>query len=40
MNTNQLLSFLTLAETNSYQKTAERLHYSRSTVMDHIRTLE
>lgn len=35
MNTNQLLSFLTLAETNSYQKAAEQLHYSSSTVMDH-----
>lgn len=40
MNTNQLLSFLVLTETNSYQKTAEQLHYSRSTVMEHIRALE
>lgn len=40
MNTNYLISFLSLAETNSYQKTAEHLHYSRSTIMEHIHALE
>lgn len=40
MNTNHLISFLVLTETNSYQKAAEQLHYSRSTVMEHIRALE
>lgn len=40
MNTNQLLSFLALAELGSYQKAAARVHYSRSTVMEHIQSLE
>lgn len=40
MNTNQLLSFLVLAETGSYQRTAERLHYNRSTVLEQIHSLE
>lgn len=40
MNTNQLLTFLTLLQTESYQKTALELNYARSTVMDHINALE
>ena len=40
MNTNQLLSFLVLAETGSYQKTAERLHYNRSSVLEQVHSLE
>lgn len=40
MNTNQLASFLVLEQEQSYQKTALRLHYSRSTLLDHIRNLE
>ena len=40
MNTNQILSFLTLAELGSYQKAAVQTHYSRSTVMEHIQALE
>ena len=40
MNTNQLLTMLTLLREQSYQKTAMTLHYSRSTAMDHIKALE
>lgn len=40
MNTNHLMSFLILAETCSYQKAAEQLHYSRTTIMEHVRALE
>lgn len=40
MNTNQLATFLTLLQKQSYQKTAQDLHYSRSTAMDHINSLE
>lgn len=40
MNTNQLLTVLTLIRERSYQKTAMALHYSRSTAMDHIKALE
>ncbi|HCT92157.1 MAG TPA: LysR family transcriptional regulator, partial [Lachnospiraceae bacterium] len=40
MNTNQLATFLTLLQKRSYQKTAQDLHYSRSTAMDHINSLE
>lgn len=40
MNTNHLKTMLSLLKTKSYQKTAAALNYSRSTVMEHIQTLE
>lgn len=40
MNTKQLTTFVTLAETGNYMKAAERLSYAPSTLAKHIRSLE
>lgn len=40
MDTKEVLTFLTLSQTLSYQRTAEKLQYARSTVFAHIQTLE
>lgn len=40
MDTKEVLTFLTLSQTLSYQRTAEKLQYARSTIFSHIQTLE
>ncbi|MDO5376968.1 MAG: LysR family transcriptional regulator [Clostridia bacterium] len=40
MDTKEVLTFLTLSQTLSYQRAAEKLQYARSTIFSHIQTLE
>ena len=40
MDTKQILTFITLAETSNYIKAADRLNYAPSTLAKHIRSLE
>ena len=40
MDTKQILTFITLAETSNYIKAADRLNYAPSTLAKHIRCLE
>lgn len=40
LNTNHCITMLTVLQEKSYQKAAEILHYSRSTVKEHISALE
>lgn len=40
MDTKEVLTFLTLAQTLNYQRAADKLQYARSTLFGHIQTLE
>lgn len=40
MDTKEVLTFLMLSQTLSYQRAADKLQYARSTLFSHIQSLE